>query len=166
MYHADIFNFMRSMYINFSKYHFNIKVENNTQTIFDIIRKKNVILTPEEWVRQHIIHYLIYDYKFPKTLISVEKQLLLNDLQKRTDIVLFDQQAKPKLIIECKAPEIKLSQDVFDQIARYNLILQVPYLWVTNGSTHYICKIDHQFRSWEFMEALPDMRELVDIQGY
>lgn len=154
------------MHINFSKYHFNLKVENNLQTIFDIVRKKNVALTPEEWVRQHIIHYLIYDYKFPKSLISVEKQLILNGLQKRTDIVLFDHHANPQLIIECKAPEIKLSQDVFDQIARYNLILKVPYLWVTNGTDHFICKIDHAGSLWEFMEALPKVPELIDAQGY
>lgn len=152
------------MHINFSKYHFNIKVENNHQTIFDIVRKKNVVLNPEEWVRQHIIHYLIYDYKFPKPFISIEKQLILNDLQKRTDIVLFDKEAKPKLIIECKAPEVKLNQLVFDQVARYNLKLNVPYLWVTNGGEHFICKIDHQQQSWQFMSALPSLAELVDNQ--
>ena len=150
------------MHIEYSKYNFNIKADENIQSIFDIIRKKYVLLTPEEWVRQHIVHYLIHDYKFPKALISIEKQILLNELRKRTDIVLYNQHVKPKLIVECKAPEIKLTQAVFDQVARYNLKLRVPYLWITNGSNHLISKIDHENQSWSFMETIPAVAELVD----
>ncbi len=149
------------MQIEFSKYDFDLKVENDQQFIFDLIRKKYILLTPEEWVRQHIIHYLISDYKFPKALISVEKQLLLNDLQKRTDLVLYNQHAIPKLIVECKAPAVKLSQKVLEQIARYNLVLKVPWLWVTNGKHHVLCKIDHEQRNWLVYENLPPVSELV-----
>ena len=109
------------MEIHFSKYNFKITANGEKQMIFDIIRKKNVVLTPEEWVRQHIVHYLINDYGFPKSLISLEKQLVLNELSKRTNIVLYNQTASPCMIVECKAPEVKITQKTFDQIARYNL---------------------------------------------
>lgn len=151
------------MEVRFSKYDFNIIAEGDQQLIFDIIRKKNVVLTPEEWVRQHIVHYLINDYLFPKTLISVEKQLVLNELVKRTDIVLYNRLGLPQLIIECKAPEIRITQKTFDQIARYNLTLKVPFLWVTNGKTNIVCKVDLEKGKVVFLEQLPEISELVGI---
>ncbi|MFN0274580.1 MAG: type I restriction enzyme HsdR N-terminal domain-containing protein [Chitinophagales bacterium] len=141
--------------LTFSKYNFTIKTDDTQQLIFDVIRRKYVSLTPEEWVRQHIIHYLLYDHHFPKALISVEKQVVVNTLSKRTDIVLYNTSASPKLIVECKAPEVKITQKTFEQIARYNLSLQVPYLWVTNGATHFLCSIDHQKHNFTFLENLP-----------
>ncbi len=143
------------MQISFSKYDFRIRADGDKQFIFDIIRKKFVVLTPEEWVRQHIVHYLVHDHRFPKALISVEKQLVLNTLSKRTDIVLYTPSAQPVLIVECKAPDIVLSQKTFDQIARYNLTLQVPWLWVTNGTHNYLAKIDLEKSNWSFCDQLP-----------
>jgi type I site-specific restriction endonuclease len=147
--------------IEFSKYDLSIKVSGQQEFIFDIIRKKYVLLTPEEWVRQHIVHYLINDYKFPKSLISVEKQLFLNDLLKRTDIVLYNHDAKPVLIVECKAPHLKLTQKNFGQIARYNLTLGVNYLWVSNGNKNYLCNINHQEKSFTFLSSLPHKDKLL-----
>jgi len=150
------------MQLQFSKYDFKIRVEDQqVQTIFDIVRRKYIRLTPEEWVRQHIIHYLVFDHQFPRALISVEKQLLLNDLQKRTDIVLYARDGSPRLIVECKAPEVQITQQVFDQVARYNLTLKVPYLWVTNGNQNALCSIDHGKSSWTVLENLPAVVELI-----
>jgi len=147
--------------LRFSKYDFNIKVEDNKQTIFDIVRKKYVALTPEEWVRQHVIHYLVQEHEFPKALISVEKKLIVNELVKRTDVVLYNRNAIPVLIVECKAPDIRVTQKTIDQVARYNLTLRVPYLWVTNGSEHVACRIDHVSRSYAFIEELPSGTDLL-----
>jgi type I site-specific restriction endonuclease len=146
--------------LQFSKYNFSIRVQGDRQEIFDIVRKKYVALTPEEWVRQHIVHYLVSDTGFPKGLISVEKQLLLNGLMKRTDIVLYNQSGSPVLIVECKATDIPVTQAVFDQAARYNLTLLVPYLWVTNGREHFISKIDHAKKAWAMLDELPAVQEL------
>lgn len=149
------------MEIRFSKYDFNITSEAAQQFIFDIIRKKNVVLTPEEWVRQHIVHYLINDYGFPKSLISLEKQLVLNELSKRTDIVLYNHNGAPLLIVECKAPEVRITQKTFDQIARYNLKLKVPYLWVTNGKTNIACSVDLEKGKVTFLDQLPELSVLL-----
>lgn len=148
------------MQLTFSKYDFTIKADAEQQVIFDIVRKKYVALTPEEWVRQHILHYLIFDYKYPKACISVEKLVIVNTLRKRTDIVLYNTSAQPKLIIECKAPEVKIAQKTFEQIARYNMSLRVPYLWVTNGSMHFLSAINFQEHSFKFIDALPPVSDL------
>jgi len=143
------------MTINFAKYNFRIKKERESQFIFDIIRKKFVALTPEEWVRQHWIHYLIDEAKFPRSLIAVEMNIMVNDLSKRCDIVVYNREGKPFLIVECKSPDIKISQKVFDQIARYNLTLQVKYLIVSNGKQHFACEIDFEKRKYAFIEKTP-----------
>ncbi len=151
------------MQIEFSSYELKIKSENGVRFVFDIIRKKYVVLTPEEWVRQHLVHYLIYDYKFPKGLISLEKKLTLNNLTKRTDIVLYSPSAKPILIVECKAESVNISQKTFEQIARYNLTLQVPYLWVSNGKTNFLCAINHDDKNFTFLQNLPTLNSLMDL---
>lgn len=143
------------MIITFGKYHFRTKKEGDQQFIFDIVRKKFVALTPEEWVRQHWIHYLIEEAKYPRSLIAVEMNITVNQLSKRCDIVVYDRGGKPFLIVECKSPDVKISQKVFDQIARYNLTLQVKYLIVSNGKQHFGCDIDFEKRSYEFIERLP-----------
>ena len=125
----------------FSTYTFRTEDREGKQFIFDEVRKKFVLLTPEEWVRQHILHYLIYDKNFSKSLIAVERGIELNGLQKRFDVVVFANDGKPKIIIACKAPEEKLDEKVFAQIARYNLSLNVDYLWVTNGEKNFCCKL-------------------------
>ena len=117
--------------LNFPKYNFRFKSNENKTLIFDIIRKKFVILTPEEWVRQHTLHYLIYDKKYPVSHINVEKQLLLNDTVKRYDIIIFKNDGEVYIIIECKAPSITINQITFDQIARYNLALNSDILMVS-----------------------------------
>lgn len=135
---------------------FNIKEKNGKKEIFDIIRKKFVALTPEEWVRQNFIRFLTVEKKYPGSLISVEKEIQVNRLTKRFDIAIFDNSAKALMIIECKAPEVKISQDVFDQIARYNIFFKVKYLVVTNGKETYCCSIDFESGQYKFMDELPD----------
>ena len=128
--------------------------------IFDIIRKKFVILTPEEWVRQHTLHFLITEKKYPVSYINVEKQLLLNDSVKRYDIVIFKNDGDVEIIIECKAPSISINQVTFDQIARYNLALNSNLLMVTNGLTHYFCKMDIKNKRYLFLRDLPKYNQL------
>ena len=140
--------------LNLPKYAFKIKNKENKLYIFDIIRKKYVVLTPEEWVRQHFIHYLITDKKYPKSILAIEKQLKYNGLIKRTDILVFDKLGQPDIIVECKSPNIKISQDAFDQIARYNLNLNANFLVVTNGLQHFYCKLDHQNKQYVFLDSL------------
>lgn len=143
------------MTINFAKYNFRIKKEGDQPFIFDIIRKKFVALTPEEWVRQHWIHYLIEEAKYPRSLIAVEMNITVNELSKRCDIVVHERSGNPFVIVECKSPDVKISQKVFDQIARYNLTLQVKYLIVSNGKQHFGCEIDFEMQHYKFIEQLP-----------
>lgn len=128
--------------------------------IFDIIRKKYVRLTPEEWVRQHLLHFLVKERKFPETLLSVEKKLLINQLEKRTDVVMYSNSLQPLLLAECKAPLVPISQAAFDQAARYNMTLNVGYFLITNGLETYICRIDHQSQSYIFLEEVPYYEEI------
>ena len=144
--------------LNLPQAEFKIKSKENKQFIFDIIRKKYVVLTPEEWVRQHIVHYLITEKETPISLIAVEKQLTINTLIKRFDILVFNKKGLPQLIIECKAPSIKITQETFDQIARYNLKLNTNYLMVTNGLQHYFCKLDHENKQYKFLKDIPNYK--------
>jgi hypothetical protein len=146
--------------LNFPKYNFRFKNNENKTLIFDIIRKKFVILTPEEWVRQHTLHFLITEKKYPVSYINVEKQLLLNDSVKRYDIVIFKNDGDVEIIIECKAPSIAINQVTFDQIARYNLALNSNLLMVTNGLTHYFCKMDIKNKRYLFLRDLPKYNQL------
>ena len=144
--------------LNLPPYSFKIKSKENKLYIFDMLRKKNVILTPEEWVRQNFIQYLIVEKKYPKSLIAIEKQLKINNLNKRTDILIFDKNGKTNIIVECKAPKVKITQETFDQIARYNLGLNANYLIVTNGLQHYYCKMDHRLKKYNFLSDIPDYK--------
>ena len=141
--------------LNFSKYQFRFKNSENKVAIFDAIRKKFIALTPEEWVRQHVVQFLLEEKKYPKSLINVEKVLKVNDINKRYDIVVFNPDGNFFLLVECKAPEVKISQDTFDQIARYNLKLKAEYLMVTNGLNHYFCQMDFENECYVFLEELP-----------
>ena len=132
--------------VKFGDYNFRIEEKNGSKYIFDIARKKLVALTPEEWVRQHNLHYLIHDKKYPANHIAVERGVELNGLQKRFDIVVFGSLGKPAMIIECKGHEEVLNEKVFEQIARYNLALDVSYLWVTNGNRNYCCSLKEGIR--------------------
>lgn len=125
--------------------------------IYDVIRKKNVVLTPEEWVRQHFVHFLLNNHGYSKNYIKVEKQIKVNERIKRFDALVYNKEAKPVILIECKAPEVEISQSTFSQIATYNMTLRVPYLIVTNGLTHFICKIDFQTNSYEYIQEIPEL---------
>ncbi len=146
--------------LQFPHYVFRFKSSENKKYIFDQIRKKFVVLQPEEWVRQHVVQFLISDKKYPISLINVEKQLRVNGIQKRYDIVVFDPNGSIRILVECKAPKIKIDQQVFDQIARYNLSLNANYLMVTNGMEHYYCQMDYQRETYTFLRDLPDYRNI------
>jgi hypothetical protein len=142
--------------LNLPTYKFKIKSSENKLFIFDIIRKKYVVLTPEEWVRQHLIHYLIEEKNYPISLIAVEKKVTIHNLTKRTDILIFNNLGVPNIIVECKAPSVKISQDAFDQIARYNLKLDANFLIVSNGLSHFYCKMDTKNECYVFLEDIPN----------
>lgn len=141
--------------LNFPTYSFRFKNSENKVSIFDKIRKKFILLTPEEWVRQHVVEFLLVDKKYPKSLINVEKTVKVNGMNKRYDVVVFNSDGSIFLLIECKAPEIKIDQKTFDQIARYNLILNAQYLMVTNGLNHYFCEMDFENEKYTFLKELP-----------
>ena len=142
--------------LNFSSYKFRVKNSQNKDLIFDVVRKKFVVLTPEEWVRQHVLQFLIVDKKYPLSLINVEKQITLNGLKKRYDIVVFNPDGSIQLLVECKAPEVKITQEAFDQIARYNLDLDATYLMVTNGLLHYYCQMRKKEEKYHFLKQIPE----------
>lgn len=141
--------------LNFPTYSFRFKNSENKVAIFDEIRKKFVILTPEEWVRQNVLRFLLEEKKYPKSYINVEKLIKINDLSKRYDIVVFQPNGEIFLLIECKAPEVQISQQTFDQIARYNLVLNAKYLMITNGLNHYFCQMDFENEKYIFQRDLP-----------
>lgn len=142
----------------FPAYSFRLKNSENKPFIFDVIRKKFLVLTPEEWVRQHILQFLSQDKKYPLSLINVEKEIKVGNTRKRYDIVVFKPDGRLFLIVECKAPSIKITQDTFDQIARYNLQLEADYLMVSNGLQHYYCQMDYEAERYQFLRALPDYK--------
>lgn len=142
--------------LNLPEYPFKLHQKDNVVFIFDELRKKDLVLTPEEWVRQHFVQYLIIQKKYPKTLIKLEGGLKLNKLQKRTDIVVFDKNGSPQILVECKATSVKITQDVFDQVARYNMIHKVKYLMISNGLQHYCCVMDYENNSYQFLQELPE----------
>jgi len=142
--------------LNLPSYNFRLKEENNIVFIFDAIRKKFVVLTPEEWVRQNFIRFLTEDKKYPASLVAVEIGLKYNQLRKRADVLIYNKAGQPHLMIECKAPEVKISQDTFHQIAAYNMSFKVNYLVVTNGLDHFCCKMDYTSNSYQFLQMIPD----------
>lgn len=146
--------------LNFPLYSFRFKNKENKPAIFDDIRKKFVILQPEEWVRQHCVQFLMKDKNYPKSHINVEKKLMINQLTKRYDIVVFNADGSIFLIVECKAPQIVINQQVFDQVAQYNLSLNAKYLMVTNGLNHYYCEMDFTNERYNFLEELPHYNNL------
>jgi hypothetical protein len=142
--------------LNFPSFEFKLRNVSNRQEIFDPVRHKFVTLTPEEWVRQHLIAYLTKVKHYPISMIGVEKQLLLNKLSKRFDLVVFGRNANPFLLVECKAPGVEITEKTFDQAARYNMQLQAEYFLITNGLEHYTCRIDYENKQYVFIEEIPD----------
>ena len=150
------------MQLNLPKYKFKTRLnEKGSEEIFDPFKKKYLIKSPEEWVRLHFIQFLIFEKNYPESLISIEKGLTVNKMKKRFDAVVFDNKGIPKVLIEFKAPDIKIDQKVFDQISNYNLQLKVKYLIVSNGLSHYCCKFDDQLKKWTFLTTIPDFQDIV-----
>ena len=146
--------------LNLPPYATKVAVRDGKNTIWDIIRRKYVALTPEEWVRQHFVHFLVEHKGYPASLLANEVALTLNGSSRRCDTVLYDRTLSPRMIIEYKAPHIPITQKVFDQISRYNLVFRVDYLIVSNGLSHYCCRMDYDHQSYEFLKDVPEYREL------
>ncbi len=142
-------------------YSYRFKSDSNGKAlIFDDIRRKFVALTPEEWVRQHFINYLVSERGYPRGLIAVEVMFRINKLVRRADILVYDRQGRPLLLVECKAPEVKMSAAVFDQIVSYNIKFRLRYIVVTNGMEHYACSTDPEKGLWSFLNSIPFYDEL------
>ena len=146
--------------LNLPSFAVKIQQRNGKNFIFDPLRKKYVALTPEEWVRQHFTHFLTDHKGYPKGLLANEIQLDLNGTKKRCDTVLFNKDLSARMIVEYKAPHIAITQAVFDQITRCNMVLKVDYLIVSNGINHYCCKIDYQSMSYSFLPDIPSYTDL------
>jgi len=146
--------------LNLPTYTFKIISEGKKTKIFDDIRRKYLTLTPEEWVRQHFVKFLIQEKGYPKGLIALEKGLHLNSLYKRTDILVYSKSGQPILMVECKSADVKITQSVFDQISRYNLHYKLPYLIVSNGLEHYCAKLNFKTSNFNFLNQLPAYEEL------
>lgn len=146
--------------LNLPSYAIKIRKEDDHEQILDILRRKYVALTPEEWVRQHFIHYLIEHKHYPATLLANEVKLQVGDKVLRADSVLYSTTLQPRMIIEYKAPHISITQKTFDQISTYNLLLHADYLVVSNGIRHYICRMDYEQQKYVFLEDIPEYKKL------
>ncbi|SMO75959.1 type I restriction enzyme HsdR N-terminal domain-containing protein [Solitalea koreensis] len=142
--------------LNLPPYPFQLKEVAGKLFIFDELRKKHLVLTPEEWVRQHFVQYLINEKNYPKGLINIEGGLKVNELQKRSDILVYNNEGIKTLLVECKANSVKLSQKAFDQLARYNSTYKASIIVLTNGLQHFCCEIDHELKSYTFLNEVPE----------
>ena len=146
--------------LNLPQYSLRIKTQHGRQMIFDQIRKKFIQLTPEEWVRQHFLNYLIYDLGYPKSLVKVESGISVINMSKRTDILVYNKEINPYLLVECKAAHVKLDHKALDQLAIYNRTIKAQYLVLTNGLKHYCCSMDYELNSYQFQSDLPSYNRL------
>ena len=146
--------------LNLPAFDAKIAARNGKNVIFDAIRRRSVALTPEEWVRQHFVHFLLAHKGYPQALMANEVQVQLNGTKKRCDTVLYRRDLTARMIVEYKAPEIEITQKVFDQITRYNMVLKVDYLIVSNGLQHYCCRIDYEHNSYTFLQDIPEYQNL------
>lgn len=147
--------------LNLPEYETKIAEKDGKSAIFDNLRRCYVALTPEEWVRQHFVHYLLERRDYPATLMANEVSLTLNNTKRRCDTVVYDRNLRPRMIIEYKAPSVKITRNVFAQISRYNIVLRVDYLVVSNGLQHYCCKMDYERNSYSFLNDIPDYKEII-----
>lgn len=154
--------------LNLPEYEFRIKEEEGKKYIFDSIRKKFVALSPEEWVRQNFIEYLKSEKKYPESLMAVEKQIVINHNPRRFDLLIYLRNGQPHLIAEFKAPNVKITQETFDQVVRYNMALRVERVLVSNGLQHFACEIDYKNNKVKYLNELPEFVERcrVDGQGF
>jgi len=149
--------------LNFPEYKFRIaRGEDGKKYIFDSLRHKEIILTPEEWVRQHLIRYITEEKDFPPALVSIEAGVKVNTLSRRYDALVYSRNGKPLLLIECKAPGIKINQQTFDQIIAYNHTMKANYLLISNGLKHYCCKLKAEKDRYEFLPEIPHYSSLID----
>lgn len=142
---------------------FDVKVTVNAsgeRAIYDRLRKKYVALTPEEWVRQHFVEFMIARRGYPASLMANEIGITLNGTKRRCDTVVFDRRGMPLTIVEYKSPDVAVTQKTFDQIVRYNMVLRARYLIVSNGLTHYCCAIDYDNHTYSFLADVPDYDSL------
>ena len=147
--------------LNLPDYSFKIIRTAEGELILDPLRRKYVTLTPEEWVRQNFVQYLIHEGKYPAGLLGIEVTFRQNKLKRRVDILVHNRLGEPVMIVECKSPDIKIDDTVFDQIVRYNMVYKVPYIVVTNGIVNYACLIDHIEKSYEFLLVIPLYEDLL-----
>jgi hypothetical protein len=146
---------MNMQKLNLPAYQFNIKIVDSKKYIFDFVRKKFVLLTPEEWVRQNFIMYLIHSKKYPGSLMSVERQIKLYGKLFRFDLLIYNKKGDPFMIAEFKSPAVPVTQETFDQVVRYNMALKVDFVLVSNGMQHFICQIDYKTNSYKFLREVP-----------
>ena len=151
------------MHLNLPQYEFRTTQREGIPLIFDAFRRRWVKLNPEEWVRQHFVRYLVEEKNYPASLVAIERSLKINRQVFRADAVVFSSTGSPLLVIECKAPEVKITQKVFEQIVRYNYDFQVDFLIVTNGLTHFCCRIDKTKLTYEFLNEIPEYLSLIHI---
>ena len=146
--------------LNLPAFEAKIITRDGKRSIFDVIRRRYVTLTPEEWVRQHFVHFLMTHKGYPQALMANEVQVQLNGTKKRCDTVLYRRDLTARMIVEYKAPEVEITQKVFDQITRYNMVLKVDYLIVSNGIRHYCCRMDYEQNSYTFLQDISDYASL------
>ena len=147
--------------LNLPRYEISVKRNGERLTIFDFLRRRHVALTPEEWVRQHFVHFLVEHKGYPKGLLANEVELSVGEKNLRCDSILYDPSLKPRMIVEYKAPSVVVTQKVFQQIATYNLLLHVDYLVVSNGLTHYCVKMDYDNQKYLFLDDIPNYQEII-----
>ena len=148
--------------LNLPAYEARITINDGKRQIFDPLRKSYVALTPEEWVRQHFVNFLLNVKGFPATLMANEVAITLNGMKKRCDTVVYDKALKPRVIVEYKAPTVKITKEVFAQISRYNLTLKVDYLIVSNGLQHYCCRMDYANNTYRFLQEIPEYNTILE----
>ena len=146
--------------LNLPTYDLRLRRTGNRDMIFDVLRRKYVALTPEEWVRQHFVHFLIEHKGYPTALLANEIELRIGGKHLRADTLLYNKELRPHMLIEYKSPTIALTQKVFDQISTYNLLLHADYLIVSNGMQHICCRMDYEQNTYHFLEEIPDYSEL------
>ncbi|NDK55998.1 type I restriction enzyme HsdR N-terminal domain-containing protein [Pontibacter fetidus] len=146
--------------LNLPPFEHKITKSGDNYLIFDILRRKNIVLTPEEWVRQHFLHYLINELGYPKSLISIERGTNYNKLQKRTDLCVYDNSGNPLLLVECKAAYVPVTQDVVKQVSVYNQTIKAKFIVITNGLDHYCWQVDFETRQFQPLQEIPVYNQL------